>query len=266
MCSSAPDMTAANTAAAASAATGQQALDWYKQMYTDSAGDRKIAADDAHAVSAAQLESMKQQGALANEYADYNRTTFRPLETGLVADAANFDTEGKREELAGKALGDVNSNFASAIAQGERNLTRRGVNVNDGSFTGTMAQLGTAQALAGADAQNKARLSATTMAHAMKMDAASLGRNLPSSQATSAGLSINAGNASAVNAGLPLSQQQQQAAMMGAGYDAANRGYSTAGNIYGGVNQVTAGVNSSNSATMGSAGAAAGSIAAMVII
>jgi len=50
----------------------------------------------------------------ASEYADYERNTFRPLEQSIVADAANFDTEAKREELARTASADVAQAFGVA--------------------------------------------------------------------------------------------------------------------------------------------------------
>jgi hypothetical protein len=266
MCSSSPDMTAANTAAAASAKTGEDALSWYKQMYADSAPDRAAASADAHAVSAAELQQMQEQGRIASDYDQYNRTTFRPLEQGIVSEANNFDTEAKRSELAGKALADVNQNFGSARAQEGRQMARLGVNPADGAYAAEATQRGNAEALAGAGAETKARSDAMLLGHAMKMDAASLGRNLPSNQVAAAQSSINAGNASAYNAGLPLSQQQQQAAMMGAGYGYGIQGNQVAGNLYGNIANVQTGVNNSNNATAGGLGAAAGTVAAAVII
>jgi hypothetical protein len=264
MCSSAPDMTAANTAAAASAQTGRDALDWYKQMYADSAGDRATAATDAHAVSAAELAQMQEQGRIAADYDQYNRTTFRPLEQGIVSEANNFDTEGKREELAGKALADVNQSFGNARAQEGRQMARMGINPADGAYGAEATQRGNAEALAGAGAETKARSDAMILGHAMKMDAASLGRNLPSNQVAAAQSSISAGNSSAVNAGLPLSQAQQQAAMMGAGYGYGIQGNQVAGNLYGNIANTQAGVDNSNNATLGSAGAAIGTIAVVI--
>jgi hypothetical protein len=264
MCSSTPDMSAANTAAAASAQNGADALAWYKQMYADSAGDRATAATDAHAVSAAQLAQMQEQSRIASDYDQYNRTTFRPLEQGIVSDAENFDTEGKREELAGKAVADVSEASGAARAAESRQMARMGINPNDGAYAGEATQRGNATLLAEAGAATKARSDAMTLGHAYKMDAASLGRGLASNQVASANASINAGNSSAFNAGLPLSQQQQQAAMMGAGYGYGIQGNQVAGNIYGNIAGTQAGVDSSNNAALGSAGAAIGTIAVVI--
>jgi hypothetical protein len=264
MCSSSPDMTAANTAAAASAKTGEEALKWYQSVYADEAPLREASAARANAVSDAQLEAMKVQTGIARDTNDYNVNTFRPLEQGIVTDARNFDTEAERERLAGLARGDVAENFDSATQQAERDLARRGVNPNDGRFGSTIAQLGITKALAGADAATKSRMSSIQLGRAMKMDAASLGRGLPSQQATATSLALNAGSSSAATGAMPLTQAQQAASQVGAGFDAAQRGYSTSGNIYGNTANVQAGVDNSNSQTAGSAGAAVGTIAVLI--
>jgi hypothetical protein len=262
-CSSAPDMTAENTAAAASAQNGKDALDWYRSVYADAAPQRAEAATRANAVSDAQLTAMNTQTNIANDANQYAKQVYQPLERGIVSDATTFDGEGKRQELAGKALGDVNQQFGAARATEGRQMARLGINPADGAYAAEATQRGNAQALAGAGAATKARSDALTLGHAFKMDAASLGRGLPATQSTAAGLSINAGNASAAAAGLPLSQQQQQAAMMGAGFDLAQRGYVGAGNIFGNINSTTAGVDNANNQAAGAAGSA---VAAAVII
>jgi hypothetical protein len=71
-------------------------LAWAKQVYAETAPDRAAATQRANAVSDAQLESMDTQTALAKDYADYNKSTFRPLEQGIVADAAGYDTPERR--------------------------------------------------------------------------------------------------------------------------------------------------------------------------
>jgi hypothetical protein len=265
MCSSAPDMTAQNTAALSSAQNGADALNFYKQIYADNAPARTAAAARANAVSDAQLQAMQAQTAIANDTNDYNKSTFRPLEQGIVSDAENFDTEGKREELAGKALGDVNEQFGAARAAEGRQMARMGINPNDGAYAAEATQRGNAQALAGADAENKSRQQSIVLGHAMKMDAASLGRNLPSNQTSAAQAAIQAGNSSAQNAGLPLSQAAQSAGIVGQGYNTAGQGYGTAGNIYGSANNIQMGVNNSNNQTDAAAGSAIGSLALLAL-
>lgn len=254
-CSSAPDTSGLNRAAEANAGVAKDALEWYKQQYTDSAPARAKAAARADEVSGAQLDSMRTQTGLANEAADYNRNTFRPLERGIVSDAQNFDTEQERERLAGLAQGDVHQSFANARAITDRSLERRGVNPADGAYGAGALTLANSEALAGADASNKARSQAMVLGRAMKMDAASLGRGLPSQQATSAGLALSAGNSAVGNAQVPLSVAGQGADMVGRGYTTAIQGNSSSGNLY--AQQATL-QNQNNDGLWGAVGNVAG--------
>lgn len=258
MCSSAPDTSGINAAAKDNAALGKEALDWYKQAYNDQAPARAAAAAQAQKVSDAQLTAMGTQTRIANDADAYNQKTFRPLEEGIVSDAKNFDTEGNRERLAGLAENEVSLAGASARDSGERALTRSGVNPNDGSY-GALERGADNQIMLGrAAAGNKARADATTMGHAMKMDAASLGRNLPSQQATAAGLAVNAGSAAAANGQIPLQVQQNGTAQVGQGINTAISANNSAGNLYGtaaNINQQASGTDLTGLANLGMAGA-----------
>ncbi|RYG06944.1 MAG: tail fiber domain-containing protein, partial [Burkholderiales bacterium] len=64
-------------------------------------------------------------------------------------------------------------------------------------------------------------------------DAANLGRNLASNQATSAGLAINAGNSSASNAQMPIQGTAAGANIMQQGYAGAQSGLAASANTYG---------------------------------
>lgn len=264
MCSSAPDMTGANEAALQQANLSKEQLDWAKQIYGETAPDRAAAAKRANDVSDLQMQAAKKGMDLADNYAQYDQSTFRPLERSIVSDAQNFDTAAERERQAGLAQGDVAENFDNAEQNGIRTLTRRGVNVNDGSFGSTVAQLSQAKALAGADAATKARSNAMMLGRAMKMDAASLGRNLPSQQTATASLAVNQGNSSVGNSQAALAPNQQSQVMLSNAYNGARSGYNSAGNIYGNIANEQLGVDNSNAQTAGSAGAAIGTVAVVI--
>jgi len=264
MCASAPDTSGQQQAALMTAQLSKEQLEWAKQIYAETAPQRAAAEGRAGEVSDMQLASGRQQMGLADEYADYNRRVFRPLEESIVSDAKNFDTEAKREELAGLALGDVNQQFGAARATATRDMSRMGVNPADGKFGATNTQLTLGQALAGADAQNKARANAITLASAKKMDAASLGRGLPGNQATAASLAMSQGNSSVGNANAALAPGQQAQAMLGSAYSGARQGYGQSANIYGNIANTEAGVDSANDSTMAGLGAAAGTIAVVI--
>jgi hypothetical protein len=261
MCSDAPDTSGMNAAAERNAAISEEALDFYRQMYEDSGPDRERAADTAEEVARAQLEAMRNQTALADEYANYQRTTLRPLEMDIVREANSFDTEAERERLAGLALGDVNESFAAAREQAGRQLTRSGVSLEDGAYGGVLKQLALSQSLAGADAKTKSRSNAITLGRALKADAAAMLRGLPSNQATSASLALNQGNSAVGNASVPITLAQSGADMMGRGYQTAIQGNNASGNMYGQIAGIESGVNSSNDSNMQGAGATIATVA-----
>ena len=259
MCSDAPDTSGMNRAAEANAEIAKEALAWYKQAYADQAPLREQAAARADEVALAQLDSMRSQKELAERYDKYRQSVFEPLERDIVADAKNFDTEAERERLAGLALGDVQQSFTAAQEQGERNMTRMGENTNDGKFDAAGKLASTSLALASADAKNKSRMQAMTIADAKKADAAALGRGLPSNQATAAGLALNAGNSAVGNAQVPVSLAQGATQMAGQGYQTAIQGNQSSGNLYGQAAQIQSSSNDSGwmsgLANLGMAGA-----------
>ena len=197
------------------AAEAADMLAFTKAQYADSLPYVKAAQAKSLEVADAQLGSMRQQDALAKEYADYNRTTFRPLEQGIVAGAAGYDTPEKRQAAADSALADVNMQFASTNAGRARQLAASGVNPESARSQAVMGSQGIDQARAGAGAAGQARRGVETTGFARQMDAASLGRNLPSAQATSAGLGIQAGTSAVntsvagANAGVPTGSLAQ---------------------------------------------------------
>ncbi len=257
MGSDGPDTSGMNQAALQQAQMSKEQLDFAKQIYADSAPDRAATNQRAMEISAAQLDSMRNADANARDLQAYNKETFRPLEQGIVRDAQNFDTEAERERLAGLAKGEVSLAGASARDMGERALTRSGVNPNDGAYGAMESNANTQIALGQSAAANKARSDALTLGRAMKMDAASLGRNLPSQQATQAGLALNAGNSSAANAAVPGQVTAGGAALMNTGYAGAQAGLSNAANTYGNIARINASAGD-DSAMWGAAGNIAG--------
>lgn len=254
MCADAPDMTAMNKAAEANAEIAKEALDWYKQAYQEQAPLREQAAAKAMEVSDAQLASMRQNDAISKDYWNYQQSTFRPMERALVADAQNYDTESRRDQKAGQAVADVEQQLAAAQGQQSRQLARMGVNPNDGKFAAMSNQMTMTGALGKAQAANKAREQVELQGYARKMDAANLGRNLASNQATSAGVALNAGNSAAQTGGMALSQAQNATNQVGQGFNTAIQGNNSAGNIYGQVAQM----QSKDSGIMGALGTVAG--------
>ena len=257
MCCSDPDTSGMNRAAEANAAISKEALDWYKAKDAAAAPMRDALGNKALEVADQQLAASKTNTALAADYADYNKTTFRPLEQGIVADAASYDTPEKRQAAADAAMADVNRSTAAVGDARARTMAANGI--NPGSTRALAANDGADVAQAGqlASAAFAARKGVETIGHARQMDAASLGRNLPSAQATSAQVALSAGNNAVSNAGVPVAAANQGTATYGAGFGTAIQGNNSAGQIYGQAAQI----DGKDSGVWGALGSVAGQFA-----
>lgn len=195
-----------------------------KKVYEDGAADRRWASQNARQMAEWQAQDREKYNALQDEQIARGRK-YQSAEDKMLIDADNFDTEGKREELAGKAQADVQQGFASAHDQSIRALARTGVNPGSGKALALEGQTRIAEALGEAGASNKARTDATSLGRAMKMDALGLGKGLIGNQATQAGLQLNSGNSSVSNGTLPINIQQSSGQQMSNGYGNAITGY-----------------------------------------
>ena len=258
---SAPDNSGMNAAAVSQAALSKEQLDWAKDVYASTAPDRAAATQRANAVSDAQLAQMKQQTTIAQDYADYNKGTFRPLEQGIVKEANNYDTQDRRDAEAGKAIGDVTQGFSAAREQSVRAQERMGVNPNSGRATAMQNGVDIAQATATAGAAAKARTQVETTGFARKMDAASLGRNLPSAQATSASLASQFGAGSVASSAAGITAANSGNGVMQTGFNGASNSMASAGSIYGNMAQIQQQSNASSNAGLGVLGSVAGQFA-----
>jgi hypothetical protein len=247
----APDNSGVNAAAVANAALSKESLDWYKQIYAESAPDRAKAAATNERVSNAQLAALDSNTALSNDYANYAKTTFRPMEQAIVADAQNYDSIGKTNEAVGKAQADVNAGFSNAQGQQQRAMSRMGVNPSSGRSMAMQNQNSISQAAALAGASSQARDKIEVQGYARKMDAANLGRGLASNQATSAGVALNAGNSAVSNAGQTMAQSSAAAAQMGQGFSTAGNLNQSAGNLYASAANITQQANNSQMEMVG---------------
>lgn len=225
-----PGMLASAEAARDIAAVQKQTADEMLAFYKEQYADLKPILEE---VTQTDMAIQKANAARADEYAQYERETFRPLEKQLVKDAEEYSTEGKREALATQAAADVNTAFTNVRGQEGRALTRMGVNPNTGRFAALNNQLTLGQAATSAGAMNKTRTDAEQLGFARRMDAAGLGRNLAGNASTAYGVSLNAGEGVRTNAMAPGTMMGQGYSQTGQAYGGAASSYGTAGNIYG---------------------------------
>ena len=231
--SDAPDNSGINAAAVANAALAKETLAWYREKDDRDRPMQEKLADKAYEVADQQLASSKTNDALAADYANYNKTTFRPLEQGIVADAQNYDTPEKRNAAATSAMADTNKAFAQTNEATARRLAANGIDPGSTRAMSVMQGQGVNQAVANAGAAFNARKGVETVGHARKMDAANLGRGLASAQATSAQVALTAGNSSVNNANAPLNASNSAANTYAQGMSTAINANNSAGNLYG---------------------------------
>jgi len=233
---------------------GRDQFDWYKAEYERTRGQRDSAAALDAKVSEAQLRGMETATRQAEELDQRNKSVFRPLEDKIVADANNFDTEAKREELAGQAITDVNTAFDSARGQSARSLARVGVAPGSGRALSMENQVTTAQALAGAGAATKARRDASAEGYARRMDAVGLGKGIVGNQVTMQQVAQNGGAQAVSAAGAGVSVAQSGAGLMGQGFGGAQNGLANQASIYGAMGRFRSTADQQQNAALEQAG------------
>jgi hypothetical protein len=244
-----------NEAAMLQARTGQEALDWFRQEYANTAGDRAAAVSRSQELSAEQLEAMRTQNRIANDYDNYNRTTFRPLEQRMVAESQAYDTPERREAAAAEARADVQMATGRQQDALSRSLMRSGVNPGSGAALAARQGGALASASAEAGASNMARRRVEETGYARMADAAALGRNLPGQQAQAAATGIQAGGASQQASSAGLGAASSGADLLGQGFTQAMQGHRGAGQTYGAMASNAA---SSDASLYGALGSVAG--------
>ena len=253
-----PDYTplanASREAAQVMAGLGREQLAFAKDQYNRSA-------PVLEAIANQQMAAQNEQMGQARDYYNYMRDTYRPLERGLVADAARFNTEAYREDMAAKAAADAGRAFGISQAQNQRAMASMGVNPASGRFANMNNATGLQQAAQRAAAMTGARTNAEQMGYARKLDAAGLGRGLSGASTAAYGGATNAGSQAGLNA---QSAGQNYMGNMGTGANTMLGGYNAQISGLGTVlnNQTSAYVNS-NDSFLGDLGGLMGGAASM---
>lgn len=181
------------------------------------------------------------------------------LQDTLSADAANFDTAGRQDELAGQATADVGMAFDNARQQQERGLERSGVAPGSGRSMALMQQGNLAEAKAKAGAFTKTREAARLEGYSLTDRASNALSGYPAMgmAATGAGAGYGASGLGLANSGLA----GLNSGLTSAGSMAGSMGQNAAG-MYGAMGSYKNGAdhiaNSGGSAIMGLAGTIGG--------
>lgn len=262
MCCDTPDMTGANQAALMGAQLSREQLDWVKQIYGETAGQRADTQARQNAVSDQQLESSKLQDQLTREQADNWRTNFKPLDTYLAKDALAYDTPARRDQMSGQAMADVDTQTGLAREATMRDMAARGVDPSSGAAAIALERGAIAEGGQRAAAGNQARLNVETIGHGRLMDAVGAGRNVITNQGTTAGIALTAGNSAGANSSGANATGMSGAPMMQQSYGTAINGLNSSANTIGSLGKIE---TDASNASMGALGSAAGGFIAIAV-
>ena len=194
--------------------------------------DRQRLLDSTEGIMNRQLALGEKESARSDDYFNYARQTFRPVEQAIAKDALNFNTGQYAKDLAARAGTDINTGFENARSQGMRSLSRMGVRPDSGAFAATVGKLASDQALGLANAQTGAYLTADNMKRGALTNAASVGRGYPGASQGSSQLA--GGNYAGANNSMNMTQGTiNQGAMIPGSYygNAVNANNAAAGNL-----------------------------------
>jgi hypothetical protein len=164
------------------------------------------------------------------------RGELQGLQDTQIAEAKNFNTQDRAEELAALAGADVNQGFANASAQSGRAMARMGINPNSGRSLAMGNQTSIAQAAALAGAATGARTGARMEGRALTDRASNSLAGYPAMgmSASGAGAGFGASGISIANTGLAGLNSGAGGAAQVAGQMGANAAsmYGAQGNLY----------------------------------
>jgi hypothetical protein len=261
MCAPKPDPNI-GAAAGASAQTAADALAFNKQVYEEGKPAQQQVLDMAQKAFDTTNASQQASDKLAADYADRMKQTFYPLQDSMVKQATDAGGASDQEEYANLARGANATALQGQNEQNARTMQSFGINPNSGAYTGMLKNQGISNAAVQGNAMNQARMAARQLGWAKQSDAVAMGQGLPSSQATSAGLALNA-TSTGMNASMAPSQTSATSAgVMNQGYSTALSGYGQQGQLGLGIYQGKLQEYAQNMELAGSLAGAAGSVGA----
>lgn len=196
------------------------------------------------------------------DYSLERRGQLTGLQDRMIQDASTFNTETKREELAGQAAADVSQAYTNAQRTQSAEMARMGINPADGKYGSQSNALSSNTALASAQAKNSARTQARQEGYSLTGRASNALAGYPAMgmQTTAATAGYGASGQNIANTGLAgLNSGLGQAA--GAAGNAGNSASNMWGTQASSYNQGQA----SDGAGMGAAVGTIGTVAAIAI-
>jgi hypothetical protein len=145
--------------------------------------------------TAAQQQETQQA---SDQYANYKQY-FQPLEGQYATEAANYASDGRKEQAAQTAEGQVGTAYDTARAQQADQLQAGGVQAGSGKALALSNALNLSEATAKAGAANTARTTVENTGLGLQGNAVNIGRGLPTASLQAAGAAQNSGAAAQGN-------------------------------------------------------------------
>jgi hypothetical protein len=163
----------------------------------------------ARQIASQQMAAQEQQMQQAQDYYDYQISTFRPLEQGIVEQAQTFNTDAYRQQQAQQASAAAARAFSTARDSSARAGAARGINPNSGAARGADNSMILQEAAMRAGGMTGARQQAEQLGYARQLDAAGLGRGLAGASTAAYGSAVGAGSAGLSSQMAPGAQYMQ---------------------------------------------------------
>ena len=192
------------------------------------------------------------------DFALGKRAQLSGIQNAIAQEAATFNTEDRRAQLAGQASADIAQTFDQAREQVARERGRMGINPNDGRTAAMQGQMATQEALAKATGRNLAGQQATQERRQLQDRANNTLAGYPAMTAQSVGMGSGvAGQGMAAMSAGQADLMRPSQAIAGA---AGNMG-AQAGNMWGQQNAAYQNAQNADAQAMGGLGSALGSAA-----
>jgi hypothetical protein len=169
--------------------------------------------------------------ARADEQWNIYKNLFQPVEQRMVDDANNFDSQERKDRMAGQAAADVTQSYANTADQNQRQMERMGINPNSGRFAAINNEVNLNRAKDTAGAMNTARTNTELQGLALRQGVAQFGRNMPNTGLAADAAALNGGNSAVSN--MNASNAARNASMASAQnwFGGATNANSSAGNL-----------------------------------
>ena len=148
-------------------------------------------AQEVQAGTAAQQQETQESG---DTYANYKQY-FQPVQDQFAQDAASYASDGRKEQAADTASGQVATAYDAARAQQQDQLQAGGVQAGSGKALALNNSLNLSEAVAKAGAANTARTNVENTGLNLEQSASSLGAGLPVTSLQQAGAAQSSGQA-----------------------------------------------------------------------